>query len=165
MSDSADHDGIRVGCRAVRPGASLPVRMTEGASGFDLHACLDAPVAISPGARALIPTGLILEIPQGFEGVVRPRSGLALRHGIGLLNSPGTIDSDYRGEVGVILVNWGAEPFEVRPGDRIAQLVFQATVRAEIAWDEIDLATQRGAGGFGSTGLSGEASGAGDVVP
>jgi len=165
VSHDADHGGIRVGCRAVRPGASLPVRMTAGASGFDLHACLEAPLAIEPGSRVLVPTGLILEIPGGFEGVVRPRSGLALRHGIGLLNSPGTIDSDYRGEVGVILVNWGTGSFEVKPGDRIAQLVFQATVRAEVSWDEVDLATSRGAGGFGSTGLSGEASGSGEVVP
>lgn len=117
---------------------------------------------ILPGDRALVPTGLILQIPHGYEGVVRPRSGLALRNGVGLLNSPGTIDSDYRGEVGVILMNWGAGPFEVRPGDRIAQLVFQEVVPARVAWEEVDMATDRGAGGFGSTGLSGDGPGVGD---
>src|SRR5690606_29345423 len=107
-------------CQAVRPGASLPERMTEGAAGWDLRACLDAPVTLAPGDRRLIPTGLSFAIPAGLEGAVRPRSGLALRHGIGVLNSPGTIDSDYRGEVQIILINWGAEPFVVENGARIA---------------------------------------------
>jgi dUTP pyrophosphatase len=107
---------------------------------------------LAPGDRALVPTGLFLEIPRGWEAQVRPRSGLALRHGVGLLNAPGTIDSDYRGEVGVILINWGSEPFVVRRGDRVAQLVF-ARVEA-IEWQEVEALDEsdRGSGGFGSTG-------------
>jgi dUTP pyrophosphatase len=126
--------------------------MTSGASGFDLHACVDAPVEIAPGRWSIVPTGLILAIPEGYEGVVRARSGLAARHGVGLLNGPGTIDSDYRGELGVILMNWGPEPFVVRTGDRIAQLVFQPVPPAQVVWREDLPETSRGSGGFGHTG-------------
>lgn len=126
--------------------------MTAGASGCDLLADIDRDVILQPGDRALIPTGLAFEIPLGFEAQVRPRSGLALRHGVTVLNSPGTIDADYRGEVQVILANLGRDPFTVQRGDRIAQIVFAAVVDAQlIEVDELD-ASQRGAGGFGHTG-------------
>jgi dUTP pyrophosphatase len=135
----------------------LPRYMSEGASGLDVAACVDVPVTIAPGDIALVPTGLKLSIPQGFEVQVRARSGLARRHGITVVNGPGTIDSDYRGEVGVILGNVGREPFTVTRGMRIAQLVCAPVVRAQILEvDSLD-ATERGAGGFGSTGLSGAA--------
>ena len=121
---------------------------------MDLRAAIDegAPVTLPPGGRALIPTGLTMALPEGYEGQVRPRSGLALKFGVTCLNSPGTIDSDYRGEVGVILANLGSEPFTVRRGDRIAQLVVAPFSQARLA--EIDSLddTARGAGGFGSTG-------------
>ncbi len=130
----------------------LPTRASHGSSGYDLRAAIEGELTLSPGARALVPTGIALEIPLGWEGQVRPRSGLALRQGITLVNSPGTIDSDYRGEVGAILVNLGQEPFAIRRGDRIAQLVFAQV--AEIEWlEEEDLdETVRGEGGFGSSG-------------
>ena len=129
-----------------------PVYASEGAAGADLRAAVNGSVTLAPGARAVIPTGLVLEIPEGLEGVVRARSGLALRHGLGLLNGPGTIDSDYRGEVKVILGNFGQEPFTVNRGERIAQLVIAPVARAE--WDEREEldGTGRGAGGFGHTG-------------
>jgi len=130
----------------------LPAPASPGSSGADLRAAVDGELVLRPGARALVPTGLVLEIPAGWEGQVRPRSGLALRHGIGVLNAPGTIDSDYRGEVGVILVNLGDADFTVRRGDRIAQLVFARVEPVE--WEEageLD-GSGRGAGGFGSTG-------------
>ena len=120
---------------------------------MDLFACIDADVTLEPGERKLIPTGVAVAIPEGFEGQVRPRSGLAVRHGIGIINSPGTIDSDYRGEIAVLLVNWGAYPFTVRDGDRIAQMIVCAVSRAN--WQEIDELpeTQRQGGGFGHTGI------------
>jgi dUTP pyrophosphatase len=128
----------------------LPVRATAGAAGFDLVAA--APAVIAPGERALVPTGIALAIPAGFEGQVRPRSGLAWKHGISCLNSPGTIDSDYRGEVKVILQNHGREPFEVTRGMRVAQIVFAAVAPASIEpVDTLD-DTARQSGGFGSTG-------------
>jgi dUTP pyrophosphatase len=131
----------------------LPAYQTSGAAGLDLCAALEAPVTIRPGERAFVPTGLSLAIPEGFEGQVRPRSGLARKHGIGIVNSPGTIDSDYRGEVGIVLVNHGSEPFVVEPLSRIAQLVIAPVARAEIELvDELD-ETTRGAGGYGSTGV------------
>jgi len=139
----------RVGTAAVH----LPVYQTEGAAGADLCASVDAPVVIEPGCRALVSTGLALAIPHGFEGQVRPRSGLALRHGVTVLNTPGTIDSDYRGEVKVLLINLGDSPFVVHAGDRIAQLVVVPVVRAVFeAAIELD-ETIRGAGGYGSTGV------------
>lgn len=142
----------RVVCHPHDPRAVLPCRMTTGSAGWDLMACLDAPLELPAGEWRAIPTGLILEIPPGFEGVVRPRSGLAFRHGIGVLNSPGTIDSDYRGEVRILLMNWGREPFRVEHGERVAQIVFQSVPSVEIAWGEVDPDTERGAGGFGHTG-------------
>jgi dUTP pyrophosphatase len=132
----------------------LPARASAGAAGYDLRAAVVEPLPLPPGARALVPTGLVLVIPPGFEGQVRPRSGLAIRHGITMINSPGTIDADYRGEVQVALLNLGQEPFVVRRGERIAQLVFakvEAPFLEEIA--EVPADSARGAGGFGSTGL------------
>lgn len=131
----------------------LPEYRTAGAAGLDLCAAVPEPVRLAPGERRLIPTGLKLEIPEGFEGQVRPRSGLALRHGIGMVNAPGTIDSDYRGEVSVLLVNLGQEPFVVEPGARIAQLVICPVARAELVEVASLSETERGAGGYGSTGV------------
>jgi len=126
--------------------------MSAGAAGADVFAAVASELILAPGARALVPAGFSLAIPPGYEVQVRPRSGLALRHGVTLVNSPGTIDSDYRGPVGVILINFGSEPFVVRRGDRIAQLVLAPVARA--AFDESfeHAATARASGGFGSTG-------------
>lgn len=143
---------VRVEYIKLDPRALPPERMTPGAAGFDVRACLEAPVEIDPGERRLVPTGLALAIPSGFEGQVRPRSGLALRHGLTLANSPGTIDSDYRGPFGVILVNLGREPFRVEHGDRIAQLIVGPVPRVEMIEVERLDATARGDGGFGHTG-------------
>lgn len=131
-------------------GLPLPAYATEGAAGMDLLAARD--VTLPPGGRALVPTGIAVAIPEGFEMQLRPRSGLALKHGVTVLNAPGTVDSDYRGELGVILLNTGAAVFELRRGERIAQAVFCAVARA--AWEEVVVLpeTQRGGGGFGSTG-------------
>lgn len=139
------------------PAIPLPGYETAGAAGMDLRANLPPDsratgLALAPGARALVPTGLAIALPPGFEGQVRPRSGLALRHGITLLNSPGTIDADYRGEVGVILLNTGAEAFQIEHGARIAQLVLAPVVQARLQMVGALEATARGAGGFGSTG-------------
>ena len=131
----------------------LPGPASPGSAGVDLRAAVEDEVVIRPGERRLVPTGLVLEIPPGWEGQVRPRSGLALRHGIGILNSPGTIDSDYRGEVGVILVNLGEAPFPVKRGDRIAQLVIGRVESVEWVESESLDGTGRGEGGFGSTGI------------
>ena len=133
-------------------GVGLPERQTEGSAGFDVRAANPEPLMLMPGGRAAVPTGLALSIPPGHEVQVRPRSGLALKHGIILPNSPGTIDSDYRGELKVILMNLGDEPFMVRAGDRIAQLVVGKVAEAE--WEEVaELdGTRRSEGGFGHTG-------------
>lgn len=131
----------------------LPARATPGASGFDLHAAVREEAVIPPGGRALIPTGIALAIPPGFEAQVRPRSGLALRHGVTVLNAPGTIDADYRGEVGVILINLGTEPFVVRRGDRIAQLVFMVLPSVQLVPVDKLPDSARGSAGFGSTGV------------
>jgi dUTP pyrophosphatase len=133
-------------------GLALPAYQSEGAAGLDLRAAVDKPLVLRPGQRTLVPTGLILELPPGFEAQVRPRSGLALKHGITVLNSPGTIDSDYRGEVQVLLVNLGNRPFTVARGERIAQLVVARHERATLVEARAASATRRGAGGFGSTG-------------
>ncbi len=144
---------IRV--KKVHSGAKLPAYMTELAAGMDICACLDDMLVLASGERALIPTGLAFAIPAGYEIQVRPRSGLAIKHGIALVNSPGTIDADYRGEVGIILINHGTDDFTVNPGDRIAQLVVAPTYQAElIEVDELD-DTVRGSGGFGHTGKNG----------
>jgi len=132
------------------PPLELPSYHSDGAAGLDLRA--DEACTLAPGERRLVPTGLALELPPGHEGQVRPRSGLAAKHGIGMVNAPGTIDQDYRGEVGVILVNHGREPFEVRRGERIAQLVVAPVTRVEIVLVDELADTTRGQGGFGSTG-------------
>ena len=131
----------------------LPAYATPDSAGVDLVAAVASPVALAPGARALIPTGLAIALPAGTEAQVRPRSGLALKHGITLLNTPGTIDADYRGEVRVILANLGQEPFEVTRGMRIAQMIVAPVTR--VAWDEVPELddSERGEGGFGSTGV------------
>ena len=133
-------------------GLPLPRCHSEHAAGMDLMAAVGEEITLEPGRRALVPTGIAIELPEGYEAQVRPRSGLALRHGVTLLNSPGTIDADYRGEVGVILVNLGDAPFKVRRGDRIAQMVIARVCRAEPAEaDELN-ETKRSGGGFGHTG-------------
>jgi dUTP pyrophosphatase len=130
----------------------LPEYASEGSSGLDIRASLKQTVCLEPGKVKFIPTGLAFSIPPGFEVQVRPRSGLALHHGIGMVNAPGTIDSDYRGEIGIILINWGEKPFFIQNGDRIAQIIVARTYRAEIVEvKELD-DTGRGSGGFGHTG-------------
>ncbi|CAL1690054.1 Deoxyuridine 5'-triphosphate nucleotidohydrolase [Brevundimonas subvibrioides] len=135
-------------------GLALPAYETAGSAGMDLRAAVpeDAPITLEPGARALVPTGLKIALDQGWEAQIRPRSGLALKHGISAPNTPGTIDSDYRGEVGVILINLGQEPFVIRRGERIAQMVIAAVAQATVVEVETLDDTARGAGGFGSTG-------------
>jgi dUTP pyrophosphatase len=137
-------------------GLPLPAYESTGAAGMDLRAAVpdDRPLLILPGKRALVPTGLILEIPEGMEGQVRPRSGLAFKHGLTVLNTPGTIDSDYRGEVKVLLINLGDEDFAVTRGMRIAQIVFAAVTQAAVEERNLAGGTARGAGGFGSTGTA-----------
>ena len=130
----------------------LPEYATTASAGLDLRANLDSPVTLQPLERKLIPTGLYIALPEGCEAQIRPRSGLALKHGISLLNTPGTIDADYRGEIGVILVNISNEPFEVRDGERIAQMVIARYEQVEWETAESLNATERGAGGFGHTG-------------
>ena len=134
---------------------NLPKYATEGAAGLDLSAALESDLVLAPGRRFLVPTGVSIALPPGLEAQIRPRSGLALDHGLTLLNSPGTIDSDYRGEIGIIIANLGSEPVTIQRGDRIAQLVIARYLTAE--WQESDsLAdSDRGGGGFGSTGPSG----------
>ncbi|WP_315925858.1 dUTP diphosphatase [Mesorhizobium sp. SP-1A] len=137
-------------------GLPLPAYETAGAAGMDLRAAVpeDRPLLILPGRRALVPTGLVLEIAEGLEGQIRPRSGLALKHGITCLNTPGTVDSDYRGEVGVLLVNLGDEDFYVERGMRIAQIVFAPVVQVKTEERSLAGGTARGNGGFGSTGTA-----------
>jgi dUTP pyrophosphatase len=134
-------------------GLPLPVYASGGAAGADLCAAVDGEIVIEPGARAAVPTGLVLEIPDGFEGQVRPRSGLALSRGLTVVNAPGTIDSDYRGELGVLLINLGSEPVVITRGDRVAQLVVAPVTRARFAEADDLSSSERGAGGFGSTGV------------
>ncbi|HEU4410695.1 MAG TPA: dUTP diphosphatase [Polyangiaceae bacterium] len=129
-----------------------PAYQSEGAAGFDLRAALRDELVIAPGDRALVPTGYALALPEGYEGQVRPRSGLALHHGVTVLNAPGTVDADFRGEIAVVLVNHGREPFRVRRGDRIAQMVVARAFRAELRPVDALEPTARGAGGYGSTG-------------
>ena len=145
--------GIRVQIRRVGergPPLDPPRYMTPGSAGLDLRA--DEACLLAPGERRLVPTGIAIEIPEGYEGQVRPRSGLAVRHGVGMVNAPGTIDSDYRGEVAVVLVNWGRETFRVERGDRIAQLVIAPVAHVEVVVVEELAPSGRGDGGFGSTG-------------
>ena len=136
-----------------RSGRELPAYATLLSAGVDLRAALEEPVVLAPLGRALIPTGLYMQIPAGYEGQVRPRSGLAAKHGVTVLNTPGTIDADYRGEIKVILVNLSDVPFTIEPGERIAQMVFARCEQAQLEEVESLDETQRGAGGFGSTGV------------
>jgi dUTP pyrophosphatase len=151
---------VRIARLRGAEGLPLPARGTRGAAGFDLHAAVEHDVVVAPRERALIRTGFAIAVPEGYEAQVRPRSGLALEHGIVLPNAPGTIDSDYRGEVMVIVCNTGERAFTIRRGDRIAQLVIAPVARAE--WEEVASldATARGAGGFGHTGRGAAGSGA-----
>lgn len=131
----------------------LPDYMTAHSAGMDLYADIQGDIVLSPGERKLVPTGIALEMTDGFEAQIRPRSGLALRHGVTLVNSPGTIDPDYRGEIGVIVINHGAEPFTIKNGERIAQMIFSRFVRVELQEVEELENTLRGDGGFGHTGI------------
>jgi dUTP pyrophosphatase len=132
---------------------SLPQYMTEGSSGMDLFASLAEEVTLAPGDRKLVPAGISVAIPEGFEGQIRPRSGLAVQRGIGIVNGPGTIDADYRGEIAVLLINFGKEPFTVRNGDRIAQMVISPVTRVSLEEVEELPPTRRQGGGFGHTGI------------
>ena len=131
---------------------ALPAYETAHSAGLDLRAHLEGTLLLAPGERVLVPTGLRVEIPPGFEGQVRPRSGLAIKRGLTVLNAPGTIDADYRGDVGVVLINHSEQAQRLEPGDRIAQLVFATVARAELVEVEVLADSERGAGGFGSTG-------------
>jgi dUTP pyrophosphatase len=135
-------------------GLALPAYQSAHAAGLDLLAAVpeDAPLVLAPGKHALVPTGLTIALPSGYEAQVRPRSGLAAKHGVTVLNSPGTIDADYRGEIGVLLINHGDAPFPIRRGERVAQMVIAAVVRAELVPATALSTTDRGSGGFGSTG-------------
>lgn len=137
-------------------GLPLPAYATDASAGLDLLAAIATELVIAPGGRVLVPTGIAIALPAGYEAQVRPRSGLALRHGVTVLNAPGTVDADYRGEVGVVLINHGTGPFAIRRGDRIAQLVIAPVVH--ISWNETAALPEsaRGAGGFGSTGVPGK---------
>lgn len=136
-----------------KSGNPLPSYETIDSAGMDVRACVNAPITILPMQQVLVPTGLYMELPSGYECQIRPRSGLALKKGISVLNSPGTIDADYRGEIGIILMNFSQEPFVVNNGDRICQMVIKEYVKAN--WEEVDdlEETERGAGGFGHTGV------------
>jgi dUTP pyrophosphatase len=144
--------GLRVRIKRLRPDASLPRYMTSHAAGMDLAAAIDEPITLAARERASVGTGIAISLPEGYEAQIRPRSGLATRQGITLLNSPGTIDADYRGEIRVILINHGSEAVTIRSGDRIAQMIVGPVTRVDwIEIDELDV-TERGGGGFGHTG-------------
>ncbi len=148
-------DKPEVQFKKIRPDAVLPAYMTELAAGLDICALPTETLSLAPGERALVPTGLSVAIEPGYEIQLRPRSGLALHHGITLLNTPGTIDADYRGEIGIIVINHGQESFQISAGDRIAQLVVSPVVQCRITQVEELSQTRRGAGGFGHTGVNG----------
>lgn len=139
--------------KIISKSGRLPSYETAGAAGADLRAYLDKPVTLEPGERRLVPTGLFVELPPGIEAQVRARSGLSIKHGIGLVNGIGTVDSDYRGEWNVPLINFGSEPYTIYDGDRIAQVVFSSYIRYEFKFTETIDETERGAGGFGHTGM------------
>ena len=144
---------LKVSFVKIHPKAQLPIYATEGAAGMDLTNVLDKPLILKPLERAKVPTGLIMVLPQEYEGQVRPRSGLAAKHGITLTNCVGTIDSDYRGEICCLMINLGNEPYTIQPGERIAQLIISPVVHVETEFiEKIPEETKRGAGGFGSTG-------------
>lgn len=144
---------IKVKIKKLHSKAIIPKYMTEHAAGMDLCTVVEKPVSLQPGERTLLPTGLAMEIPPGYEGQVRPRSGLALKKGIALVNSPGTIDADYRGEIGIIVINHGHEPVEFHPGDRIAQLIIAPVTQADLVEVEDLNDSDRSSGGFGHTGV------------
>ncbi len=148
-----DHLVVHITRLKNSDGLPIPHYQTEHSAGVDLYAAVDGETIIDRGAWKLVPTGLAVAIPEGYEGQVRPRSGLALKHGIGLLNAPGTIDADYRGEIGIILFNFSDKPFIIHRGDRIAQLVFARVEKARFVEAETLSETTRGAGGFGHTGV------------
>jgi dUTP pyrophosphatase len=156
MKPESAVERIRVGIKRLpgSEGLDLPSYETRGSAGMDLRAALAGDVVLEPGQIRLFPTGIAVSIPEGYEGQIRPRSGLALKHGIGMVNAPGTIDSDYRGEIGLVLVNWGSEPYTVRRGERIGQMVISRVFQAE--WRELRELdqTDRGGGGFGHSGQS-----------
>jgi dUTP pyrophosphatase len=153
MSDSPDHVTVRVKRLEGNQDMALPSYETGGASGLDLRAAVDGELTLHPGDIRLVPTGLAISLPLGYEAQIRPRSGLALKHGVGMVNSPGTVDSDYRGEIGLVLINWGKTPFVIKRGDRIAQMVVTRVSRAQVL--EVDRleTTERGEGGFGHSGV------------
>ncbi len=148
-------ESIRVAVERLPDAADLPLPYyaTDGAAGMDLRAAVTGEVTLQPGERQLIPTGLRMAIPRGYEGQIRARSGIALRRGLGMVNSPGTIDSDYRGEIGLILINWSDTPQIISRGDRIAQIVFSPIARAELEEAEVEEDSTRGRAGFGHTGV------------
>ncbi|GAB4295177.1 MAG: dUTP diphosphatase [Desulfuromonadia bacterium] len=152
MNDPKGTGEVIIPLRIVREGADTPSYATELAAGVDLTASIPEPLLLLPGKRILVPTGIALAIPPAYEGQVRPRSGLALHHGITVLNAPGTIDADYRGEIGVILVNLGEEPYTIMPGERIAQLVIAPVVRCTFVHIPELPPSTRGEGGFGHSG-------------
>ena len=147
-------DGVVRVFSVLRDGAFLPEYQTSGSAGADLHAYLAESITLKPMERTLIPTGLFVELPEGYELQVRPRSGLALKYGVTVLNTPGTVDSDYRGELCVLLVNLGSEPFTVQNGDRIAQAVVAQTVQVRFVQTDALSPTVRGSNGYGSTGIA-----------
>jgi dUTP pyrophosphatase len=153
MVDSPDHVTLRVKRLDGNEDMALPSYETDGASGLDLRAAVDGELTLHPGEISLVPTGLAISLPLGYEAQIRPRSGLALKHGVGMVNTPGTIDSDYRGEIGLVLINWGKSPFVIKRGDRIAQMVVTRVSRAQVL--EVDRleTTERGEGGFGHSGV------------
>lgn len=143
---------VAIQVKLLHDAARMPAYMTEQAAGMDLFACLEGPRRLPPGERILVPTGIALAIPPGFEGQIRPRSGLAIKKGLTLVNSPGTIDADYRGEVGIIMINHGQEEVTIAPGERIAQLIIAPVHRALLTPVDELRGTDRGGGGFGHTG-------------
>lgn len=145
---------MKIKVKKLRPNAILPQCQTKHSAGMDLHTCVDKPIVIKPGKWELIPTGIAIAVPEGYEAQIRPRSGIAIKNGITILNTPGTIDADYRGGINVILINHGQEDFVVNNGDRIAQMIIAKYERA--TWQEVKSLdkTARGDGGFGSTGKS-----------
>lgn len=153
MSDSPDHVTVRVTRLEGNQDMALPSYETEGASGLDLRAAVRGELTLHPGDIRLVPTGLAISLPAGYEAQIRPRSGLALKHGVGMVNSPGTVDSDYRGEIGLVLINWGKVPFVIKRGDRIAQMVVTRVSRAEVLEVQRLETTARGEGGFGHSGV------------
>lgn len=151
ISCSGNENAVKI--KIVSKSGELPSYATAGSAGADLRAYINEPITLQPGERRLIPTGLFVEIPQGTEAQIRARSGLAIKHGIGLVNGIGTVDSDYRGEWNIPLINWGQKPYTINNGDRIAQVIFAKYEKAEFSLvSEID-ETDRGAGGFGHTGI------------